>query len=83
MVNDGWGNWKKCSDFYEIKNRMVDPTCEYLHRWKLGSNEVSKFRCNDAEENKKIDEMLNLKDLIMNVEFECTTRDAPQNNYLA
>ena len=74
---------KKISDFYESKNGVVEPTCEQFHRWKLGGNEVKKFRCHDAGENKKLDKMLNSKEWKLNVDFEYAPRDTPQHDYLA
>ena len=44
----------KFSNFYATKNGMIEPTCERLYRWKFGGEEIGKFRCNNAEENKKL-----------------------------
>ena len=72
-----------CSNFYEAKTGMVDLASKYLHRWKLGGNEVPKFRPENFGENKKLDKKLNLKYWKLSAKFECTPLDAPQRNYLA
>ena len=61
---------------------MVDMTRKRLHMWNLGGNEVAKFSFNNASE-KKVEKILNSKYQKSNAEFECTQRDAPQDDYLA
>ena len=60
---------------------MVDPTCEYLRRYKLGGNEFSKLRCGNAGENKKLNKKLNPKDQKLNGEFEHSQRSTIQHNH--
>ena len=52
---------KNVSNFYESKNGVVEPTCEQFHRWKLDGNEVKKFRCDNARENKKVGQKVRFK----------------------
>ena len=72
----------KVSDFYATKDRMVDPTCDTLNRWKQAGKPVKYLRCNNAGENKLLQKTCNGKDWKLDIEFEYTTRNTPQQNHL-
>jgi hypothetical protein len=73
----------KFTDFFTNKSKMVEPTCELLHKWKGQGRPVKYIRCDNAGENKKLEQRLNSNDWKMgNIRFEYTARDTPQANCL-
>jgi hypothetical protein len=73
----------KFTDFFTNKNKMIEPTCELLHKWKEEGNPVRYIRCDNAGENKGLEARLNSLDWKMgNIRFEYTARDTPQANCL-
>jgi hypothetical protein len=73
----------KFSDFYDTKSGMVEPTCEKLHKWREAGKPVKYLRLDNAGENKKLQERSDSSDWKLNIEFEYTARDTPQQNHLA
>ena len=60
---------------------MVELTCEHLHMWKLGGDEVVKCSCDDIGE--KVRQKIKLERLEISLEFEHAPRGMSQNNSLA
>jgi hypothetical protein len=86
------GNWRimadertqlKFSDFFDTKNGMVEETCEQLHRWKESDRGAKIIRLDNAEENKLLHQRSQSADWKMNITYEFTARDTPQQNHLA
>jgi len=73
----------KFSDFYATKNGMVEPTCEQFNRWKQANKPVKHVRCDNAGENKLLQQRCNSKDWKLDIDFEYTARNTPQQNHLA
>jgi hypothetical protein len=73
----------KFSNFFETKNGMAEPTCEQLHRWKQNALGVKNIRLDNAGENKLLQQRAESKDWKLNIQFEYTARDTPQQNHLA
>ena len=72
----------KFTEFFETKNGMVEPTCQQLSRWKDRGIPVKIIRCDNAGENLLLEKRLASKDWKLDVVFEYTARDTPQQNYL-
>jgi hypothetical protein len=86
------GNWRimvdertqlKCSDFFDTKNGMVEETCEQLHHWKARGRDTETIRLDNAGENKLLQQRSQSADWKLNIKFEFTARDTPQQNLLA
>jgi hypothetical protein len=87
------GNWRimvdkrtqlKFSDFFDTKNRMLEETCEQLHRWKQSGKEAKIIRLDNPGENKLLQQRSQSVDWKLNIDFEFTARDTPaQQNHLA
>ena len=60
MVNEV--TQKKFSNFYKVKNGMIERMHERFHRLKLGGDEVLKFRRDNAGEDKKLEKRINSKE---------------------
>ena len=45
-------------EIYETKNVVVDPTCKLFHLWKGAGKPVKVIRCDNAGENKVLQERL-------------------------
>ena len=73
----------KTSDFYDKKNRMVDPTCALFQRWKESNKPVKIVRMDNAGENKVLEEKSNGASWKLGIKYEYTARDTPQQNSLA
>lgn len=73
----------KISDFYDTKAGMVEPTCELLNKWKQNNKIVKFIRMDNAGENLKLRARAESVDWKLNVTFEMTARDTPQQNHLA
>jgi hypothetical protein len=72
----------KFSDFFVTKNGMVEPTCEQLHRWKQSGHGVKYIRMDNAGENKLLQQRTESKDWKLDITYEYTARDTPQQNHL-
>ena len=81
MVDEKTG--LKSSLFTETKDGMVDKACKRFNMWKQDGKEVKIVRCDDAGENKKLEETANGKEWQLNIKFEYTGRSTPQRNHLA
>jgi hypothetical protein len=81
MVDERTG--MKFSDFFETKNGMVEPTCVQWNKWKNAGLGVKYVRLDNAGENKKLKERSESSDWKLDIEFEFTARDTPQQNHLA
>jgi hypothetical protein len=73
----------KFSDFFATKNGMIEPTCVKLNRWKQAGLAVKIMRLDNAGENKKLKERCESADWKLDIKFEFTARDTPQQNHLA
>ena len=73
----------KFSHFYQTKSGMVEPTCELFHKWRQQGFEVAKVRMDNAGENRKFQERSGSADWKLNLQFEYTARETPQQNHLA
>jgi hypothetical protein len=81
MVDERTG--LKFSDFYDTKDGMVEPTCENLSKWMKAGKPVKFLRLDDAGENKKLQKRVQSKDWKLDIEFEYTARNTPQQNHRA
>ena len=73
----------KFSDFFPSKNGMVEPTCVLLSQWQQNGLTVKFIRCDNAGENKLLEERANGASWKINIQFEYTARSTPQQNHLA
>jgi len=73
----------KFSGFFETKNGMVEPTCKQMERWKQSNMAVTHMRLDNAGENKLLKKRSDSSDWKLNIKFEFTARDTPQQNSLA
>ena len=73
----------KFSYFYQTKSGMIEPTCELFHKWRQQGFVVVKVRMDNAGENRKFQSRSASADWKLNLEFEYTARDTPQQNHLA
>ena len=67
----------KFSNFYQAKDRMVEPTCVKLKTFKNMNKAVKFMRCDNAGENKNLDKRANSSNWKLNITFECTARATP------
>ena len=61
---------------------MVELTCQQMSKWKARGIPVKIIRCDNGSENKLLEQQLASKDWQLDVTFEYTARDTPQQNYL-
>jgi hypothetical protein len=73
----------KFSDFYESKSGMVEPTCQQFQKWKDKGKAVKFVRLDNAGENKALQKRCESESWKLNIDFEYTARDTPQQNHLA
>jgi len=73
----------KFTKFFTTKNGMIEPTLAQLERWRQAGIKVKYIRCDNAGENKKLEERSDSADWKMGLRFEYTARDTPQQNHLA
>jgi hypothetical protein len=71
----------KISDFFEIKNAMIEPTCEKSFNLKEENKIVENIRCDDGGENQRLKNRLHSINWKSPIKFEFTKRDSPQRNY--
>jgi len=81
MVDERTG--MKFCDFFARKSDMIEPTCQQLHKWKQAGLSVKYIRLDNAGENKKLEERCSSADWKLDIVFEYTARDTPQQNSLA
>ena len=80
MIHDR-ATGRKISDFYSKKNKMIEPTCEKIQVWKDEGKPVKRIRCDNAGENKKLEERLRSVDWKLgDIQFEYTASYTPQQN---
>jgi hypothetical protein len=72
----------KFSLFCATKNGMV-PTLNQLKRWNKSGMEVKFIQPDNAGENVNLHKTSNSKDYKMNLQFEFTARNAPQENHIS
>ena len=73
----------KFSHFFKSKNKMIEPTCELMHRWGQAGKLIKKLRMDNAGENIALEKRLKSESWKNPVEIEYTARDTPQQNSLA
>jgi hypothetical protein len=81
MVDERTG--MKFLDFFETKSGMIEPTCAQWNRWKDAGLAVKYVRLDNAGENKKLKERSYSADWKLNIDYEFTARDTPQQNHRA
>ncbi len=81
MVDEHTG--MKFSDFFETKDGMVEPTCMQWHHWKDVELSVKYVRLDNADKNKKLKTHSESTDWKLDIEYEFTVHDTPQQNHLA
>ena len=70
------------SEFLGKKNDIVVPSSVQFTKWKNANMPVKYVRCDNAGENKKLEEMVNGSTYNLGIEFEYTARNTPQQNHL-
>ena len=70
----------KTTIFTQTKSGMVKPVCEQLSRWKQQGKKVKIIRCDNAGENMKLEKECNSNEQSLNIKFEFTARNTPQQN---
>ena len=70
----------KFSQFYKSKSKMVEPTCQIMHRWGQAGTLIKKLRMDNAGENIALKKRLKSESWKNPVEIEYTARDTPQQN---
>jgi hypothetical protein len=70
----------KFSSFHSSKKGMVEPTCEQFFKWMTANKLVKYVRCDNAGENKLLEQRANSVSWKLNLEFEYTARNTPQQN---
>ena len=72
----------KISSFHDTKNGMLEPTCDMFENWRQNGRPMKFIRCDNGGENVKLESRANIKDWKLNLEFEYTGRDTPQQNHM-
>ena len=72
----------KFSHFFKSKKKMIEPTCELMHRWGQVGILIKKLRMDNAGENIALEKRLKSESWKTPVEIEYTARDTPQQNSL-
>lgn len=80
MVDDRTGY--KVSMFHEKKSDMVEPTCELLYRWQQNNIPVKYICADNAGENKSLQQTAQGARWKLNLKFEFTAANTPQQNSL-
>ena len=73
----------KFSSFHETKNGMVEPACVKFDQWRQDGKAVKYVRLDNAGENKLLQQRATSEAWKLNIKFEFTARDTPQQNHLA
>jgi hypothetical protein len=61
---------------------MVKPTCTQFHCWKLNGKAVTHVRMDGAVENKTLKTRSDSSDWKLNLKYEITARNTPQQNHM-
>ena len=72
----------KFLNFYQTTDGMVEPTCEQFHKWKVNGMPVKYVEKDRAGDYKKLKARSGLSDWKLNLSFEITASDTPQQNHL-
>ena len=72
----------KWSTFQSNKSDIVEPTCEEFRRWRQNGKPLGIVRCDNAGENKKLEQRLKIVTWKVEGDFEYTARSTPQKNSL-
>ena len=72
----------KISSFPDTKNGIVEPTCEIFENWRQNGCPVKFIRCDNRGENVKLKSIVKSKYWKLNLDFEYTVRDTPQQNHM-
>ena len=62
---------------------MIEPTCELFYKWNQNDHVVKYVRLDNAGENVKLQARSQSKDWKLNITYEFTAKDKPQQNHLA
>jgi len=73
----------KFTKFFKTKDGMVVSTLEQFERWNKAGMQVKYVRLDNAGENVKLQKVSDSKDYKLNLQFEFTARDTPQQNHLS
>jgi Integrase core domain. len=73
----------KFSTFHSSKNAIVESSCEQFKLWKQQGRAVKIIRCDNAGENKLLEQRANSVAWQLGISFEYTARNTPQQNSLA
>ena len=77
-------NGMKMSRFYPGKDKMIEPMCERLLQGQKEKDRAVKIiRQDNAGENRKLQKCCSSVDWKLDVDFEYTTKEIPQQNSLA
>ena len=70
----------KFSSFYKTKDGMVEPTLEQWQKWKQDGIKIKHVRSDNAGENKTLRDRAQSVDWKLNIKWEYTSRNTPQQN---
>jgi hypothetical protein len=73
----------KFSSFHSSKNAIVEAACKQFNRWKQNGKPVQIICCDNAGENKLLEQRANSVMWQLSIDFEYTARNTPQQNSLA
>ena len=69
--------------FYDHKDHMIEPLCQLINKWKQNNKIVLHVRMDNAGENLAFIKRSENAVWKLNLKFEITARDTPQQNHLA
>ena len=61
---------------------IMEPTCELFKKWSQDEKPVGAVRLDNAGENVKLQQRANSADWQLDINFEFTPRNTPQQNHL-
>jgi hypothetical protein len=67
----------KFTKFFQAKNKMIEPTAEFLHQMIENDSSPAKVRMDNAGENVKLKQRLESSDWKLPIKVEFTTRNTP------
>jgi hypothetical protein len=73
----------KFTSFFEKKDGMIEPTCLQLDKWQQNGMPVGSIRLDGAEESKILQKRAETAAWKLNINFEYTAANTPQQNHLA
>jgi hypothetical protein len=73
----------KFAKFFRAKNKMIEPTAEFLHQLVEDGGGPAKLRMDNAGENVKLQQRMASSDWKLPIKVEFTARNTPQQNSLA